>query len=166
MHHLRFTPVRPPLRHRCTTAPPSRPITIPPRAIVLAGIVDSTHLSRSRERARPAGSLSKYLRFVRRPSRLHLIPRAPFPSSPPISSSYLRAVLYSRMKRSGRLCSLIASRVTLGENLDLRRFSLSPLDRTGDSAVTIIFPSNVSRLRRDGKSCRIKSREKLLSPIK
>lgn len=31
MHHLRFTPVRPPLRHRCTTTPPSQPITIPPQ---------------------------------------------------------------------------------------------------------------------------------------
>lgn len=41
----------------------------PTSAIVLAGIVDSTHLSRSRE----CSASSKYLRFVHRPSRLILL---------------------------------------------------------------------------------------------
>lgn len=126
MHHLRFTPVRPPLRHRCTTAPPSRPITIPPQP---SSWLESSIPPTLAGRECSAGS--KYLRFVHRPSRLH-------PPRPLLLLLLIFAVLYSRMKRSGRLCSLIASRVTLGETLTFG-VSLSFNARS----VTITILSNV-----------------------
>lgn len=93
----------------------------PTSAIVLAGIVDSTHLSRSRV-------LGQLQVFTFRASSVS--PSLPPPSRPPPPLSYLFllllvllllfavVVLYSRIKRPGRLSSLIASRVTLREALN------------------------------------------------
>lgn len=129
MHHLRFTPVRPPLRHRCTTTPPSRPITIPPQpSSWLESSIPPTLAGRE------CSASSKYLRFVHRPSRFLLPP----PSWPPPLLSYLFllllvlllrftvVVLYSRIKRPGRLSSLIASQVTLRDP-ELRHLFLPKL---------------------------------------
>lgn len=95
----------------------------PTSAIVLAGIVDSTHLSRSRV-------LGQLQVFTFRASSVSPSP-PPHPSRPPPPPSYLFlplllvplllfavVVLYSRIKRPGRLSSLIASQVTLREALN------------------------------------------------
>lgn len=96
----------------------------PTSAIVLAGIVDSTHLSRSRV-------LGQLQVFTFRASSVspspppHPSPRPP----PPLSYLFLPlllvlllffavVVLYSRIKRPERLSSLIASQVTLCEALN------------------------------------------------
>jgi len=96
----------------------------PTSAIVLAGIVDSTHLSRSRV-------LGQLQVFTFRASSVSPSPLPPPPPRPPPSLSYLFlllllvlllffavVVLYSRIKRPGRLSSLIASQVTLRETLN------------------------------------------------
>lgn len=162
MHHLRFTPVRPPLRHRCTTTPPSRPITIPPQpSSWLESSIPPTLAGRE------CSASSKYLRFVHRPSRLLLLlilfllrPPPPLPYlflllRPLLVLLLLFAVvvLYSRIKRPGRLSSLIASRVTLRETLN---FGIS-FSRDPATATATMFPSDVSRLERQEKvpKCRI-----------
>lgn len=96
----------------------------PTSAIVLAGIVDSTHLTRSRVLGQvftfrapsvspPPSSLplffSSIFFFSRRLRRRCLL------LLPPLRFAVV--VLYSRVKRSGRLSSLIASRVTVREAL-------------------------------------------------
>lgn len=158
MHHLRFTPVRPPLRHRCTTTPPSRPITIPPQpSSWLESSIPPTLAGRE------CSASSKYLRFVHRPSRLllrlllfllghRLLSRIFFFffSSCPLRVLLLLfavVVLYSRIKRPGRLSSLIASRVTLRETLN---FGIS-FFRDPATATATMFPSDVSRLERQEK---------------
>lgn len=97
----------------------------PTSAIVLAGIVDSTHLSRSRV-------LGQLQVFTFRASSVSPSPPPhPSPPRPPPPLSYLFlslllvllllfavVVFYSRIKRPGRLSSLIASQVTLCEALN------------------------------------------------
>lgn len=126
----------------------------PTSAIVLAGIVDSTHLSRSRVLGQlqvftfRASSVS--------PSPPPLSPRPP----PPLPYLFLLlrpllvlllllavVVLYSRIKRPGRLSSLIASQVTLRETLN---FGIS-FFRDPATATATMFPSDVSRLERQEK---------------
>lgn len=101
----------------------------PTSAIVLAGIVDSTHLSRSRV----LGQLQVFTFRASSVSPSLLPPPLP-PPRPPPSLPYLFllllllplvfllfftvVVLYSRIKRLGRLSSLIASQVTLREALN------------------------------------------------
>lgn len=139
MHHLRFTPVRPPLRHRCTTTPPSRPITIPPQpSSWLESSIPPTLAGRE-----CSGQLQVFT--FRASSVSPSLPRPP----PPLSYLFFRlrlllllalllffavVVLYSRIKRPGRLSSLIASQVTLREALNFgvsffRHSAIAPRQR-------------------------------------
>lgn len=71
------TPVRHPLRHRCTTTPPSRPITIPPQpSSWLESSIPPTLAGRE------CSASSKYLRFVHRPSRFFTPSSSLSPPSP------------------------------------------------------------------------------------
>jgi len=132
MHHLRFTPVRPPLRpHRCAATPPSRPITIPPQP---SSRLESSIPPTLPDRECPV----EYLRFVHRPSFSSYSSIFFFlPSSSSSAAARSVVVLYSRrMKRSGRLSPLIASRVTVREALTFGislslSLSLSPSSATG-----------------------------------
>lgn len=117
----------------------------PTSAIVLAGIVDSTHLSRSRV-------LGQLQVFTFRASSVSPPPPPSPPLPPPPSLSYLFllhlglfllfivVVLYSRIKRPGRLSSLIASQVTLREALN---FGISFFR---DNSITTMFLSDTLRL--------------------
>lgn len=111
----------------------------PTSAIVLAGIADSTHLSRSRV----LGQLQVFT--FRASSVSPSLPRPPPPPPLPLSYLFLRlllaplllvavVVLYSRIKRPERLSSLIASQVTLREALNFgisffRHSAIAPRQR-------------------------------------
>lgn len=111
----------------------------PTSAIVLAGIVDSTHLSRSRVLGQLQVFTFRASSVSPSPPPPPLSPRPP-PPLPylflllrPLLVLLLRfavVVLYSRIKRPGRLSSLIASQVTLRETLNFGHLFLS---RPGDS---------------------------------
>lgn len=131
----------------------------PTSAIVLAGIVDSTHLSRSRV----LGQLQVFTFRASSVSPSPPPPPHPLSPRPPPPHPYLFlllrplrvlllllfavVVLYSRIKRPGRLSSLIASRVTLRETLN---FGIS-FFRDPATATATMFPSDVSRLERQEK---------------
>lgn len=118
----------------------------PTSAIVLAGIVDSTHLSRSRV-------LGQLQVFTFRASFVSPSPSPPPPPWPPPPLSYLFillgfvlllllllfavVVLYSRIKRPGRLSSLIASQVTLRETLN---FGISFFRNSATAPRQCFFP--------------------------
>lgn len=116
----------------------------PTSAIVLAGIVDSTHLSRSRV-------LGQLQVFTFRASSVS--PSLPPPPRPPPSLPYLFlllpplvfllfftvVVLYSRIKRLGRLSSLIASQVTLREALN---FGISFFRNSAAVSRQCFFPTS------------------------
>lgn len=129
----------------------------PTSAIVLAGIVDSTHLSRSRVLGQLQVFTFRASSVSPSPPPPPLSPRPP----PPLPYLFLLlrpllvlllllfavVVLYSRIKRPGRLSSLIASRVTLRETLN---FGIS-FFRDPATATATMFPSDVSRLERQEK---------------
>lgn len=136
----------------------------PTSAIVLAGIVDSTHLSRSRV----LGQLQVFTFRASSVSPSPPPPPHPLSPRPPPPLPYLFlllrplrvllllfavVVLYSRIKRPGRLSSLIASRVTLRETLN---FGIS-FFRDPATATATMFPSRCLETREARKSskCRI-----------
>lgn len=116
----------------------------PTSAIVLAGIVDSTHLSRSRV-------LGQVQVFTFRASSVVSPSPSPPPRPPPplwylfllliLLLLFAVVVLYSRIKRPGRLSSLIASQVTLHEALN---FGIS-FFRDPATATATMFLSDVLR---------------------